>query len=73
MNTHEIITTCRTRRRGWLRRRIDEQVVITEVEAHTAEELGRITRAVLTAIDDALPHASVTSKPRPFRLPTQGQ
>ncbi|MFF8910184.1 hypothetical protein [Streptomyces olivaceoviridis] len=73
MFTHEIITTCRTRRRGLLRRGITEQIVITEVEAHTADELGRITRAVLTALDDALPRASVTSKPRPLGLPTQGQ
>lgn len=67
MFTHTIVSTVRTRRQFW--RRTTETVIVTEVEAYSAEELGRITRAVLTAITETLPHASVTSKPEPFPFP----
>jgi hypothetical protein len=65
--THEIITTCETRR-GLFRRSV-VTAIVTPVEAHDAEELGRITRAVLTAIDEAVPRAYVTSRPQPITLP----
>lgn len=65
MFTHQIVTTC-TARRGLLRRRTAETTIVTEVQADSAEELGRITRAVLTAVDDALPDAYVTSQPQPI-------
>lgn len=64
MFTHEIVTTCSLRRRGLLRRRTVEMTIVTEVQADNPQELGRITRAVLAAVDDALPNAYVTSQPR---------
>jgi hypothetical protein len=70
--THAIITTIATRR-GLMRRRVVEKTVVTEVETHSTEELGRITRAVLTALDDALPEAYVTSRPEPISPPARGQ
>ncbi|MGR3875784.1 hypothetical protein ACUXZZ_45445 (plasmid) [Streptomyces graminifolii] len=68
MFTHAIVTTVRTRRRFWPR--TTETVIAVEVEAYGAEELGRITRAVLTAISETLPHADVTSKPEPLPMPS---
>lgn len=66
MFTHEIVTTIGTQRRRLLRRRTVETTIVTEVEARSQEELGRLTRAVLAAVDDALPDAYVTSRPEPI-------
>ncbi|MEU3507657.1 hypothetical protein ABZ733_06975 [Streptomyces longwoodensis] len=63
MFTHVIETTCHIPRRFW---RPAVRTVFTDVEAHSEEELGRITRAVLTAIDDTLPGALVSSIPHPL-------
>ena len=73
MFTHEIVTTCHTRRRGLLRRRTTATTIVTEVQADSAEELGRITRAVLAAVDDALPNAYVTSRPQTIQSPARSQ
>ncbi|MFF1284278.1 hypothetical protein ACFVY4_26495 [Streptomyces sp. NPDC058299] len=73
MLTHQIVTTVTTRRRGVLRARLREETVVTEVEAHSDEELGRLTRAVLAAIGDARPRAYVTSRPERLIPPAQGR
>lgn len=72
MHTHQIVTTCHTVRRRLLRRRTAESTIVTEVVAHSPEELGRLTRAVLAAVDDALPNAYVTSRPEPILRPSRG-
>lgn len=72
MHTHQIVTTCHTVRRRLLRRRTAETTVVTEVEAHSPEELGRLTRAVLAAVDEALPDTYVTSRPEPIPRPARG-